>query len=133
MDQDTLSAATILWLFGALGAWLFGLTLWMDRMRSANIKNQVAIDLFISSLGEKIAAALHNDDDHLKIDWLLDKYSDPAYDMAYDEWHLLKEKCNIILEDKAISKLERSLCGIMAAVCEREIAKRYGLPKLNKA
>lgn len=59
--NDTISATVVMWVFGGVFAWLATLTLWMDRMRSSNIKNQVAIDLFVNTLAGMLASVCeHN-------------------------------------------------------------------------
>ena len=115
-----------LWLFGVLGAWILALTYAFANIKIEQIKMRVAMDLFIDSLGEKLAKALHADDDHLKIDSLLDKYMDREYEMDYAEWFELKNRCNHIMENKDISQLERSLAGMLAAVCEHKLIVKYG-------
>ncbi len=115
-----------IWLFVIMGGWCATLSGVILKMLLAQVKTQVAVDLFIDGLGEKLAKALHNDDDNLVIDALLDKYLDRSYELSYEEWQALKDRCNAILENKSISKLERSLAGMLAGVCEHKIVAKYG-------
>lgn len=121
-----------IWLFAGMAAWLAILSGSVLRILLAQVKTQVAVDLFIDGLGEKLAKALHNDDDNLVIDALLDKYLDRHYELSYEEWLALKNRCNAILENKEVSKLERSLAGMLAGVCEHKIAAKYGQFKLTR-
>lgn len=113
-----MSETAIIWLFGVMGAWCLALTYAGFNIKMEQVKTKVAIDLFIDTLGEKLAKVLHNDDDHLHLDTLLDKLLDPDYDMNYDEWFELKNRCNHILDSKNISQLERGLAGVMAGICD---------------
>jgi hypothetical protein len=115
-----------IWLFAIMGAWIATLSGAVLKILLAQVKTQVAVDLFIDGLGEKLAKALHNDDDNLVIDALLDKYLDRHYELSYEEWIALKNRCNAILENKEVSKLERSLAGMLAGVCEHKITAKYG-------
>jgi hypothetical protein len=120
-----------MWLFGILGAWMVALSGFVLSIKLEQVKTKVAVDLFIDTLGEKIAKALHADDDHLGLDSLLDKYLDRKYDLTYDELFELKNRCNHILESKAVSHLERSLAGMMAAVCEQALIGKFGKTRDN--
>jgi hypothetical protein len=133
-----LTEAMAIWLFGAVAAWgliLSGAVLklfmaqWQMRMAIAQMK--VAVDLFIDTLGEKLAKVLHADDDHHQLDELLDKYMNPAYELSYEEWFELKNRCNHILETKTYSDLERSLAGLLAAVCEHKLISKFGKTAAN--
>ena len=99
------------------------------RIRDQQIKNQVAINLFIDSLGDKLARALHADDDHLKIDALLDKYIDREYEMDFEEWQELRRRCDHILMNPNVTRIERSLAGMLAAVCTHKLIAKYGNKK----
>lgn len=121
MDKEV-----IIWLFGILGAWNVGITLALAAMRSEQIKVRVAVDIFIEGLGEKIAKALHSPDDHLGLDSLLDRYIDRSYELSKEEWQELHNRCREILNDHGVTKNERGLAGILAAVCEHKL-QRYGV------
>jgi hypothetical protein len=125
-EVSYLTETAAFWILGGYAAVIVALAAAVLRIRDVQTKNQVAIDLFIDSLGDKLARALHNDDDHLKIDELLDKYISKTYDMDFEEWQELRFRCLHILEDKDISKNERSLAGMLAAVCEHKLVSRYG-------
>lgn len=121
-----MSETIAIWLFGAIGGWLLVLSGAVLKLLIAQVKTTVAVNLFVDSLGEKIAKALHNDDDHLDLDDLLDKYLNRHYELTYQEWVKLKNKCNHILSNKEVSKLERSLAGMLAGVCEHKLMVKYG-------
>lgn len=121
-----MSETVQMWLFGGLGVWCAALSLTILKLLIEQVKTKVAVDLFIDTLGEKLAKALHNDDDHLDLDGLLDKYLDRHYELSYDEWQQLKDRCNSILADQSISKLERSLAGMLGGVCEHKLMVKYG-------
>lgn len=116
--------AILLWLFGIVGAWLCALSIAFGKMMLVQVKMQVAIDLYINTLGEKIAKALHNDDDHLGLDALLDKYLDPNYELSFSELVELKNRCAAIADHSDSSKLEKSLAGILTAVCEHTLKSK---------
>ncbi len=124
-----MTEASSLWLFGVIGAWLVVLSGAVLGLIIAQVKTNFAVNLFISTMGEKIAKALHADDDHLHLDALLDKMSDPNYELGYDELFKLKNECNFILSDKTVSHLERSLAGMLAAVCEYTLITKHGKTK----
>jgi hypothetical protein len=118
-----------MWLFGILGAWLIVLTSAIFTIKIEQVKIRVAVDIFIETMGEKIAKVLHADDDHLGLDSLLDKYLNRQYELSYAEWFELKNRCNHILADEKVSQLERSLAGMLAAVCEHKLIVKYGKTK----
>ena len=98
-EVSYLTETAAFWILGGYAAVIVALAAAVLRIRDVQTKNQVAIDLFIDSLGDKLARALHNDDDHLKIDELLDKYISKTYDMDFEEWQELRFRCLHILED----------------------------------
>jgi hypothetical protein len=110
-----------MWLFGAIGGWLAVLSSAVLVIKLDQVKTRVAVDLFIDTLGEKIAKALHADDDHLQLDALLDKYLSRHYELSFEEWTELRDRCDRILENKDVSKVERSLAGMLAGVCEHKL------------
>lgn len=128
-DISYMTEATALWLFGIiiviLGGWCLGLSGAVFIVRLEQVKMRVAIDLFLETLGQKLAKALHADDDHLELDALLDKLIDSNYIMTEQEWFELKNRCNHILEDKMISKGERSMAGVLAAICEQTLIVKF--------
>jgi hypothetical protein len=124
-----MSELVLIWLFGILGAWQLTISGFVLSIKIEQVKTKVAVDLFIDTLGEKLAKALHADDDHLGIDSLLDKYLDRTYELSYEEWFRLKNHCNHILESKEISQLERSMAGMLAAVCEHKLMMKFGKTK----
>lgn len=113
------TALTII--FGAIGAWNVALSTAIVKLMLWQVKSKVAIDIFIDSLGEKMAKALHDDDDHLQLDSLLDRYLDHNYDLSMQEWIELKNRCTEILNNKDINKDERAMAGLLAAVCEHKL------------
>jgi len=118
-----------LWIFGIVGAWLIMLSAALLKVIIEQVKTKVAVDLFIDTLGEKIAKALHADDDHHHLDALLDKYLKRDYELSYEEWFELKNRCNHILETKGCTDIDRSLSGMLAAVCEHKLIVKYGKTK----
>lgn len=126
-----MSETAILWLFGIAGAWLALLSATVLKLLITQVKITVAVNLFVDSLGEKLAKALHADDDHLKIDSLLDKYLDRHYELSFQEWAELKNRCNDILNNEKVSVLERSLAGMLASVCEHKLMVKFGTPMLT--
>ena len=125
-DIEYLTQTAAFWLFGGYATVIAALSAAVLRIRDVQTKNQVAIDLFIDSLGEKFARALHNDDDHLKIDELLDKYIDHNYEMDLDEWRELKVRCDHIVANPSVTQLERTLAGGLSAVCIHKLRVKYG-------
>lgn len=123
-----MSETTQQWLFGVIGVWCAGMSIAILHLIIQQVKTKVAVDLFIDTLGEKLARALHRDDDSLRIDGLLDKYLNRHYELSYEEWVELRDKCNAILANKQISKLERSLAGMLAGVCEHKLMVKYKEP-----
>jgi hypothetical protein len=121
-----MSETLLMWMFGITGAWLVALSGTVLHLLIAQVKTNFAINLFIDSLGDKLAKALHADDDHLGLDSLLDKYLDQHYDLTLDEWLELRDKCNKTLEDTSVSQNERGMAGILAAVCDHKLT-RYGV------
>ncbi len=117
-----------IWLFGIVGAWLVALSVAVLHLLIAQVKTTIAINLFVDSLGEKLAKALHADDDHLGLDALLDKYLDQHYDLTKWEWLELRDRCNETLEDESVSKNERGMAGMLAAVCDHKLM-RYGIAR----
>ena len=98
----------------------------------SQVKTNFAVNLFVNTMGEKIAKALHNDDDHLELDALLDKLLQPDHDMTEAEMFELKNRCNHILCDKCINKSERQMCGVMAAICEWVLITKFKKTKMLK-
>ena len=125
-NAQYLTETAAFWILGGYAAVIVALAASVLKIRDQQTKNQVAIDLFIDSLGDKLARALHNDDDHLRIDALLDKYISRTYEMDFEEWQELRIRCMHILESQEISKNERSLAGMLAAVCEHKLISKYG-------
>lgn len=121
-----------MWLFGIMGAWLVALSVAVLHLLIAQVKTNFAINLFIDSLGEKLAKALHRDDDKFGLDALLDKYLDQHYDLTMEEWIELRDLCNKTLANHSISKNERGMAGMLAAVCDHKLT-RYGVSNTKLA
>lgn len=85
------------------------------------IQRVTKVETFISLLGTKAARALHSPDDHLGLDTILDEYLTHNYEMSYDSWTLLHEKCEDIIKNKEAKPSERSLAAILSAVCEHKL------------
>ena len=92
--NDHLSDVAILTMFGGICVWCMTLSVAYLGMLRKQDRAQIAIDLFIDTLGEKIAKALHNADDHLYLDDILNKYLNEHYELSYPEWQELKQRCN---------------------------------------
>lgn len=128
-DIEYLTENAAFWLFGGYATAIALLAAAILKIRDQQTKNQVAIDLFIDSLGDKLARALHADDDHLKIDSLLDKYIDRNYEMDFEEWQELRTRCEHILINPSVTQVERSLAGMLSAVCTHKLIAKYGKSK----
>src|ERR1700722_9891 len=125
--NDRLSDVAILAMFGGICVWNTVLSAAYLGMLLKLNKIQFVNDLFIDTLCEKITKALHNQDDHLYLDNLLNKYLDRNYELSMEEWKELAHRCEDILHDEArVSKIERSLAGILGAVCEHKLKAKYG-------
>lgn len=79
------------------------------------------VETILSMFGEKAAQILHSPNDHLGIDHLLDKYLNREYEMSYAEWKDLLNQCESIVDDKSISKSERTLAAFLAAICDHKM------------
>lgn len=123
-----MSETLLIWLFGILGVWNVAHSLAIGKLMLAQVRTSIAMNLFIDTLGEKLAKVLHADDDHLNLDALLEKYLNRHYELSYDEWTLLKDRCNQIMNNKGVSQLERSLAGMLAGVCEHKLMVKFKEP-----
>lgn len=116
-----MSETTLVLIFSAIAGWNVLLSGAVVKLLIEQVKTKIAVNIFIDSLGDKLAKALHNDDDHLGLDTLLDKYLDRNYELSFSEWVMLKDHCNKVLNNKDCSQIEKSLAGMLAAVCEHKI------------
>lgn len=122
-----MSETTLIWLFGIVGAWLFLLSSAMFAIIVAQVKTNFAMNLFIGTLEEKIGKALHNDDNHLGLDQLIDRLmTGPKTETDYFN---LKNQCNWIVENKSASREDRIGAAQMAAICEYMLIMRFGKTK----
>lgn len=90
----------------------------------ALVQRVTKVETFISLLGTKAARALHSPDDHLGLDKYLDEYLSRHYEMSVQSWKELHDRCEVIIEDKAVKPSERSLAAILCAVCEHKLQVR---------
>ncbi len=81
------------------------------------------LEAVMSMFGQKAAKILHQDDDHAKMDALLDKYLDRSYELSHEEWVELLAKCELIENDKSKTKGERTLAAFLGAVCGHKLMK----------
>lgn len=129
MPEETLSETTLIWLFGVMGVWLVALTTLGIGLIISQVKTNFAVNLFIGTLGDKIGKALHDDDNHLKLDELIDKLTHG--DKQEADYFEMKNQCNYLLGDKSVTKDERVGAATMAAVCEWILITRFGKTKEN--
>jgi hypothetical protein len=118
---------TLIWLFGIVGAWLVLLTGTLLGMIIAQVKTNFAMNLFIGTLEDKIGKALHNDDNHLGLDQLIDQLT--TGNKTETDYFNLKNQCNWIVENKSASREDRLGAAQMAAICEFVLITRFGKTK----
>lgn len=118
-----------IWLFGITGAWLVLLTSALFFMIVAQVKTNFAMNLFIGTLEEKIGKALHDEDNHLALDELIDKLTNGP--KTESDYFNLKNQCNWIVENKSASREDRVGAAQMATICEFVLIMKFGRTKAN--
>jgi hypothetical protein len=122
-----MSEQILMWIFGAIEAQLVLLFGAVFGLIVAQVKTKFAMNLFVGTLEDKIGKALHNDDNHLGIDALLDKLTHG--DKSEKDYYDLKNHCNYIMNDRKASKDDRVGAATMAAICEFTLITKYGKTK----
>lgn len=77
----------------------------------------IALETSFNLMGLSAAKLLHSPTDHLNLDVLLDKYIDRHYEMSFKEWDELRIRCEKTIDDESVSKDQRVLAAILAAIC----------------
>lgn len=116
-----MSETLLIWLFGGMGAWLVLLSGFVMKVLLTQVKMQVAMDLFVDSLGARLAKALHSPDNHLGIDHYLDKYLDRNYELSFEEWEEFRKVCMATENNEKATELERMQAAGLAIICEHKL------------
>lgn len=124
-----MSETMLIWLFGLLGGWCLGNTVFVFKVWTALNDLRYNSDLFritLTSISKKAAEMLHSPDDHLNMDTMIEMYSRNDGKLTLEEWQRFHKKCEFVSGNPEASKVERFLAEVASKLSDDK------LPKLKK-
>jgi hypothetical protein len=106
-----------LWVGGQLVFNAGALVVGYVKLRERVVKVEVILDL----IGRNAILSLHSPDDHLKLDSLVEEYVSRNYELSPEKWEKLKEICDGLIKDNAISKDETALAILGAGLATHKL------------
>lgn len=116
MNQDLFNIVV-----GVLLTALLGFGAWLVLSQFALIVRVTRIETLFEILGEKFAKVLHSPHTP-ELDSYLEKYVDKGYELSFNEWRELMERCEAIENDLANPKDQRLLAAFVSALCHHKLA-----------
>lgn len=95
-----------------------------DKIAEFNIllvQRVTKLEAVLENIGIKSARILHSPNDHLAIDFLLDKYLDRHYELSMAEWTELMRRCEAIENNREHPHGVRVAAAMLNAVCHHKL------------
>lgn len=117
-----------LWLFGiimgAIGVCILAGASFAFLISNRVTRLETAFEFWSSAmerLGLRAAKALHSPDDHLGIDKLLDQYTDHHHEMTYDQWVMLANVMDEVIDRKDVDKEKKFMAQFLRELASHKM------------
>lgn len=102
-----MSETLLIALFSIFGTWCLLLTKVIYSFSQDSKKLKLALELYFKGIKEGAMDVLHSPDNHLGLDYYIDRYRDNNYDLTDQEWYDFWTLCEELRKNTSITPGER--------------------------